>query len=209
MKKLLFCLILALFASIEIVFANYYHVKIGDLYYNLDTGAQTASLKSETDLPENYFGLTTINIPATVVYNDIVYSVTSIEENTFIYCDSLLSVTIPNSVISLAGAFSTGCSNLKTITVAEDNTAYCSVDGVLFNKAQTVLMNFPKGKQGTYAIPNTVTRVSGHSFYYCNGLTEVTIPNSVTSLEGAFYGQSLKSESSSRKHNLRTEWPPK
>jgi len=188
MKHKLFSLLFMLMAGVGTMFANYYHVNIGDLYYNLDTEKKTASLTNETDIPGNYSGMKSIDIPDTVIYNSAVYVVSYIEEKAFVFCDSLQSVTIPNTITSLAGVFSHGCSNLQVITVAADNAAYSSVDGVLFNKEQTMLIAFPGAKSGAYTIPEGVMRVCEKAFYFCSGLTDVTISNSVTSLEGAFYG---------------------
>ena len=69
------------------------------------------------------------------------------------------------------------------------NSAYSSVDGVLFNKSQTTLIQYPGGKAGSYTIPNSVTSIGFAAFAGCTSLTSVTIPNSVTSIGGyAFSG---------------------
>jgi len=61
------------------------------------------------------------------------------------------------------------------------------VDGVLFNKDQTTLIQYPGGKAGGYTIPNSVTSIGSKAFSECTSLTSVTIPNSVTSIgDGAF-----------------------
>jgi hypothetical protein len=87
--------------------------------------------------------------------------VTSIGGNAFSSCTSLTSVTIPNSVTSIgSGAFS-GCTSLSAITVEALNSFYSSVDGVLFNKSQTTLIQYPGGKAGSYTIPNSVTSIAG------------------------------------------------
>ena len=68
------------------------------------------------------------------------------------------------------------------------NSAYRSVDGVLFNKNQTLLIVYPGGKAGSYTIPNSVTNIGDHAFYSCTSVSSVTIPNSVTNIgNAAFY----------------------
>ncbi len=138
---------------------------------------------SVTEIGERAFGgctsLTSIIIPN---------SLTSIMSNAFSACDSLTSVTIPNSVTEIGYGVFSWCDNLVNINVADDNTAYCSVDGVLFNKNKTELVQYPAGKTETsYTIPNGVTGI-GCAFMGCTGLTSVTIPNSVTEITKAFFG---------------------
>jgi len=101
----------------------------------------------------------------------------------------ITSVVIPAGVTTIGDWAFSGCENLTAITVNEQNTAYTSVDGVLFNKAKTTLIKYPAGKQGQkYTIPNSVTSIERNAFSYCTSLTSVTIPNSVISIgDGAFY----------------------
>jgi hypothetical protein len=70
-------------------------------------------------------------------------SVTEIRSFAFTHCQSLTSVTIPNSVTSLGlGAFAE-CSHLTAISVGAGNPVYGSVGGVVFDKSQTTLLQFP------------------------------------------------------------------
>jgi hypothetical protein len=56
------------------------------------------------------------------------------------------------------------------------------VDGVLFDQLQTTLIQYPGGKTGGYTVPGSVTRIGDLAFFYCTGLTSVTIPASVTTI---------------------------
>jgi hypothetical protein len=116
-------------------------------------------------------------------------SVTSIGDYAFDGCSSLTSVTIPNSVTSIGDYAFEYCSGLTSINVETNNPNYCSVEGVLFNKDKTRLIQYPRGKQGAYTIPNSVTSIGDEAFLGCRGLTSVTIGNSVTSIgDEAFAG---------------------
>jgi hypothetical protein len=86
--------------------------------------------------------------------------------------------------ISNADAEDAGWLDLVTYT-----SNYSSVDGVLFNKLQTLLIKYPEGKSdNSYTIPDSVTSIGGWAFYNCTSLTSITIPDSVTSIgNNAFY----------------------
>ena len=108
-------------------------------------------------------------------------SVSSIENYAFYDCSSLTSVTIPNSVSSIGCAAFSNCSGLTSIDVALENTHYSSIDGVLYNYAQDILIQCP-GAKTSVTIPNSVTSIGESAFSGCSGLTSVTIPNNVTSI---------------------------
>ena len=123
-------------------------------------------------------GLTGITIPA---------SVTSIGASAFYYCSKLTSVTIPASVTSIGSSAFQNCGSLTSITVDPLNSIYCSLDGLLFNKNQTTLIQCPGGKAGSVTIPAGVTSISDSTFQNCSRLTSVTIPVSVTSIGGSAF----------------------
>ena len=114
----------------------------------------------------------------------------------FTMCYELATVTIPASVETIGtGAFS-DCGSLSAITVAAGNANYVAVDGVLFNKAKTMLFQYPAGRADTsYVIPAEVTNIKEQSFDAARRLTSVTLPASVKVIgDGAFSGcKNLKS----------------
>ncbi len=112
-------------------------------------------------------------------------------------CTSLTSVTIPSSVTNIANGAFEGCTSLKAFTVDALNPVYSSVDGVLFDKNQTTLIQCPGGKAGSYTVPNSVTSIEGGrirlgecsgAFGGCTSLTNVTIGNSVTNIGDDAFG---------------------
>lgn len=109
-------------------------------------------------------------------------SVTSIGEYAFASCTALTSITIPTSVINIGASAFNSCTSLPSISVSDANAHYSSMDGVLFNKEQTSLIQCPGGKSGEYIIPNTVTTIEGSAFSGCRSLTSVIIPDGVTTI---------------------------
>ncbi len=101
----------------------------------------------------------------------------------FHFCDKLSSIKIPKNVASIGRLAFGGCFGLKSIIVDSNNTAYSSVDGVLFNKNKTELVQYPAGKAGNYAIPNTVTKIADYALWNCPKLTGITIPVGVTTIK--------------------------
>jgi hypothetical protein len=114
--------------------------------------------------------------------------VASIGTNAFYSCGSLTNVSIPSSVTNIGPAAFAGCDNLTAFTVDALNPFYRSVDGVLYNQNETVLVEFPGGKTNNYTIANSATTIGVSAFEYCTGLISVTIGNGVTDIQDhAFY----------------------
>ena len=148
----------------------------------------------------NCSGLTSVTIPN---------SVKIIRDYAFVGCSGLKSVTIPDSVIHIgAGAFH-GCSGLTKITLPfvgasktasnGENRVFGYIFGFTISNSSTILdATCQYERNGMYYhahIPSSLKLVTitggdipSHAFYNCNGLTNITISNSVTSIGGfAFY----------------------
>ena len=117
-------------------------------------------------------GFTSITLPN---------NVTTIGANAFSY-SAITSITIPASVTTIGDGAFLYCGNLIFITVDNANTVYCNnVDGVLFDKNQNTLIQYPNGKDDSfYMLPDTVITIGNRAFQFCNNLISVTIPDSVT-----------------------------
>ena len=119
--------------------------------------------------------------------------VVSIGSHAFWGCVSLTSVMIPKSVTSIGECAFSACGSLNGIWVAEENSNYSNdAFGVLFNKNQTELIQFPEGRSGEYVIPITVTHIKHDAFALCELLTHVVISDNVTNIgDAAFSGSYL------------------
>ncbi len=115
-------------------------------------------------------------------------TVTTIASAAFEYSASVAGVTIGTNVTSIGEYAFYDCTSLIGISVDPTNLYYSSTNGVLFNKTQTMLIQYPSGLGGSYTIPGTITNVGNGAFGDTFGLTGVVIPNSVLSIgEEAFY----------------------
>ena len=118
--------------------------------------------------------LQSINIPDNVA---------EINGYTFCGCTSLSDITIPKNVTSINSTAFEECTGLSSINVAEENTEYCSVDGVLFNKEKTTLMLYPAKKTSTsYNIPEGVIKIESSAFRGCKNVRKVDNSKSVNYL---------------------------
>ena len=100
----------------------------------------------------------------------------------------LPTIAIPDSVTNIGtGAFSE-CSGLTAINVASNNPAYTTLNGVLFNKTLTTLLQYPGGLGGSYAVPDSVLTIGATAFEDCS-VTSVTLPLGLVDIgSNAFYG---------------------
>ncbi|MBO5869220.1 MAG: leucine-rich repeat protein [Clostridia bacterium] len=102
-------------------------------------------------------------------------SVTSIGWSAFSDCSSLTSITIPNSVTSIGNYAFDSCSSLTSITIPDSVT---SIGWGAFTSCSSLT---------SINIPDSVTSIGDDAFYGCSSLTSITIPDSVTSIgEWAF-----------------------
>jgi hypothetical protein len=105
-----------------------------------------------------------------------------IGDRAFYNCGGLTNISIPGSVTYIGDMAFYGCSSLNSIDVAHTNKEYVSIDGILYNKEKTELIQCPQRKTGNVVIPNSVTVIEESAFENCAGITGVTIPDGVISI---------------------------
>ena len=131
--------------------------------------------------------------------------VTSIRDEALVYCTSLTHVKMQNSIKAIgrvAFAFCTnlltvdismgttyigefafaGCISLTDINVDENNNVYKTIDGSLYNKAGTILMQYTLGKYETFTVPEGVEIIQKLAFGFGVKLKKIHIANTVTTL---------------------------
>ena len=116
-------------------------------------------------------------------------SLKTIKTLAFYFCENINgTLTIPANVTTIE-SYAFGHSRFSGYEVAAGNTAYMSEDGVLYNKDQTTIVQYPRGKTGTsFTIPSTVTHIESHAFGSCTNLTSITLSANLESIGSlAFY----------------------
>lgn len=110
-------------------------------------------------------------------------SITFIDRFAFDGCTALKTITIPASVTEMGVYVFSNCDSLEAIYVDDENTAYCDFDGVLFDKAMTTLIRYPRAKKdSSYHIPYGVLYLDNGCFTDCKNLTEVIMPDTLEQL---------------------------
>ncbi len=104
-------------------------------------------------------------------------SLTRLEYNVFGDC-SLSSITIPAGVNRINGNVFTNCYSLSSIGVSEDNTAYTSYEGVLYDKAMTTLIACP-GAVTELTVPDGVNSIGGNAFMGCSQMLTLNLSASL------------------------------
>ena len=198
MKKILLVLILCSF--VYGVKAHDFAVMNSDgklIYYNIcsTTYPYSAMVTFRGSSPLEYIGEYSgvINIPSTVTFNSIAYSIDSINRSSFDNNPNLLSVNIPNSVKTIAAYAFHNCSNLtsvslpNSITIIEDGTfGWCrNLTTINIPNAVTSIgMSAFYGDSSlvSITIPDSLLNIGSYAFHYCVSLSSIILPNSLTTM---------------------------
>ena len=172
--------------------ASAYDFNVDDICYKL---LSLEDLTVEVSSPS--WG-SSITIPESVTDGVHNYSVTSIGDYAFEGCTSLEDITIPNSVTSIGNRAFYGCTSLTSVSIPNSVTSvgYDVFEGCTslpvennVRYADTWAVEVLDKEQTSYTLRSNTTRLEHNLFQGCSNLTNITIPNSVTSIgNGAFNG---------------------
>lgn len=159
---------------------------------SLGTTFKKSQIASFNEL-QYFIGLTNISDGAfsksTVGAITLPENITSIGKEAFLDCKSLTSINIPSKVQTLGQNALSGCTAMTSITADGSNTAFCDIDGVLFSKDKTTLIQFPAAKATAYDVPEG-TKTIGRDAFYVSKLKTVTLPTSLEELGFDAFGYS-------------------
>lgn len=193
--------------------------EVDGIYYNIINSTEAAVTYKGTSFwqySDEYQG--SVNIPSTVNFGDISYSVSSIGDCAFCRCTGLIGINIPNSIISIGwGAFSRctgltnidipnsvttigtyafgGCSGLISINIpnsvttigsdAFDGTAWYNnqPDGLIYAGLVAYKYKGTIPEETCISLRDGTVSIAENAFYGCSGLSNISIPNSVTHID--------------------------
>ena len=117
-------------------------------------------------------------------------TVTTIGYGAFSGCRALESIHIPAGVTTIEDSVFGDCSSLKAITLDPANKDFYIQDGALIRKSDNTLVAFPAAMEtDVFTVPAGVRVIGTYAFSYNSGLKSVIIPDTVTGIGfGAFMG---------------------
>ena len=116
-------------------------------------------------------------------------TVTSIKDTAFFQNKYLETIELPKSVTNIDSDSFAYCLNLNSIIVDEGNIFYSDLNGVLFNKEKTILVQYPIGNTNSnYIVPKTVERINDYAFMNCTNISSIVFQDNLCEIGAyAFY----------------------
>jgi len=113
-----------------------------------------------------------------------------IEREAFSSCKALTEINIEQYTTTIHPEAFKFCENLTDINIHKENTKYSSLNGYLLTHDKKTLVLFPPGKANSKftLLPPSIEIIGEYSFFNCEKLTNVTIPNKVKEIGKRAFG---------------------
>lgn len=164
-------------------------VQIGELWYNLDDAAKTATLARHAD----YTTMETVTVPGSVRYNGNDYAVTAIAQQAFQQCSNLVSINISEGVATIGDWAFWKSVNLESVILPSSMT---TIGDYAFAYTSLYSVNVPDGVQsiGEYcfrgcsslmsiSLPANLKVIESNLFNGCTNLTTVILPSNLEEIK--------------------------
>jgi len=129
-----------------------------------------------------FFGNDRLSNMDTVFYCDL-DGYYKIDNGAFNNCKNLKTLNISKDITEIE-TDSFDRVPLETIQVEEENEAYSSIDGVLFNKDGTELVKYPTNrKDEVYVVPKKVKKIHRLAFGWAEYLRKIILPDGLEEIQ--------------------------
>ena len=119
----------------------------------------------------------------------------------------LEDVYIPASADKMLWQSFSWCPNIKNIYVDKDNSEFCDIDGVMYNKDKTTLLKYTSGREATsFVVPDTVTTISSTAFNQNYNLKNISFPDSIINFDSIFWYCNNLTDFTFSKHLKNIKW---
>lgn len=157
--------------------------EVGAYAFSFCSALRSIELSQRLSVVEEYLFYNCEDLMSITVPN----SVTAIEKYAFNNCTKLASVVVGSDVSEIGAYAFEGCASLAYFSVSEGNKTFCSVNGIMYDKPITKIVQLPSKLAGDIVIPNGVTAIKSSLFAGMDQITSITIPKSVTSIGGSAF----------------------
>ena len=177
MKKIRFSLAIMALVLCSLT-VNAHDFEVDGVFYNITDSTEltvevTYEGANKYNPDSHYTGK--IRIPDHVSYYGRRYTVTRIGERAFMNCDSLISVSLPESIERIEEFAFDGCRNLTEIKMPSKAN---HIGSGAFNSCKQL---------EAIRIPEGVTILYYTTFWNCNNLKSIILPNSLTTIENGVF----------------------
>lgn len=182
-------------------------------YVEIDGKEKSVSVLKVLPLKsDSYSG--TVTIPETVSYHRRKLSVIRVDTGAFDNCPELIEVVVPKTITYFP--LINESPKVERVTVAEDNTQYSSLDGVLYARERfsgkkkegcTELQYYPPAHPGEHFVcPEFVESIAAGAFSGCKMLKSVVLSDKVTRILNVTFKNCVNLESITWGAGLRSIW---